>query len=45
MKLLILDHFDLKNYNFLWFNQIPSDLESSAVGQMLRPETGQSVSP
>lgn len=31
VKLLILDHFDLENDNFLWFNQISSDLESSAV--------------
>lgn len=45
VKLLILDHFDLENDNFLWFNQVSSDLESSAIGQMLRPETGQSASP
>ena len=45
MKLLILDHSDLESDNFLWFNQISSDLESSAVGQMVRPETGQSASP
>lgn len=45
VKLLILDHFDLENDNFLWFNQISSDLESFAVGQMVQPETGQSACP
>ena len=45
VKLLILDHSDLESDSFLWFNQISSDLESSAVGQMVRPETGQSASP